>query len=68
MNTPAAELELAISHLVRAKELAPMFAYPPEIIDRIDLIKRATANVRQQALRRSWLRVTAEVLGLEELT
>ena len=70
MNTPAAELELAISHLLRAKELAPMFTYPQEIVERIDLIKRATANVRQQALRRNWLRMTANVLGekWEELT
>ena len=45
MNTTRAELELALSHLLRAKELAMVFGHSPEDVQRIDLIRRATANL-----------------------
>jgi hypothetical protein len=45
----SSELELAIAHLLRAKELAEFCGFPEELIQRIDLLKRAVAKVRNQA-------------------
>lgn len=44
--TTLPELELAITHLVRAKELAMFYHWPQETIDRIDLLKRGACNLR----------------------
>jgi hypothetical protein len=46
----AQELELAITHLLRAKEFAQFYGQPQEIVQRIDLVKRATAKVRAQLM------------------
>jgi hypothetical protein len=46
----AQELELAITHLLRARELAQFFGHPEEMVKRIDLVKRATAKVRAQLM------------------
>jgi hypothetical protein len=45
MNTTRAELELAMTHLLRAKELAIFWGHPDELVKQIDLIKRAASNV-----------------------
>ena len=57
--TPTAELEEALLHLLRAKEVAAVFNYPDELIERIDLLTRATARVRLQAVtRQEWQEIT----------
>jgi hypothetical protein len=48
MTTVDGELELAVTHLLWAKELAQLFSHPTEAVQRIDLIKRATAKVRAE--------------------
>jgi hypothetical protein len=47
-NTTMAELELALTHLLRAAELARFFQHSPEVVQRIDVLKRATAKVRKE--------------------
>lgn len=46
-HTTKAELELAFTHLLRAAELAKFFQHSPELVDRIELLKRAAARVRK---------------------
>ena len=46
--TVSAELELALAHLLRAKELAQFYTLPEDQQQKIDLLKRATAKVRKQ--------------------
>jgi len=55
--TPTSELEQAMIHLLRAKELGAVYHYPDELIDRIDLIKRATATVLTQVIERKALTI-----------
>jgi hypothetical protein len=52
VTTSPAELELAIVHLLRAKELAQFYNHSAETIQRLDLLKRAAANLRAQMLRK----------------
>jgi hypothetical protein len=44
---PLAEMEIAATALLRAKELATWRQWPQEEIDRIDLLKRAVAKQRE---------------------
>jgi len=44
------ELELAIPHLLRAREVAEFWNHPVAIVARLDLIKRAACNMRKQLL------------------
>ena len=46
--TVAQHLDEAMHDLVMALESAERFNYPPEIVDRIDLVKRATAKLKRQ--------------------
>jgi hypothetical protein len=48
MTTTHAELELAITHLIRAKELAMFFGHEEARVKEIDLLKRAAWNVHQK--------------------
>jgi hypothetical protein len=48
MTTPLACLEMAATELIRAKELAPLYGYTQEDVDRLDLLKRAI--VKQRAI------------------
>jgi hypothetical protein len=47
----ASELELAATHLLRAKEKAQLLSYSQEQIDRLDLLKRAVIKVRKELAR-----------------
>lgn len=46
--TVSQHLDEALSELVRAKEQAQFFSYPPEVVERIDLVRRATAKLKRQ--------------------
>jgi hypothetical protein len=63
----ASQLELAIAELILAKELAEFFGYPAELVERIDLVTRATAKVRKQAQQipdsQYEIRATCRVVG-----
>jgi hypothetical protein len=48
VTTAITEMELALAHLMRAKELAQFFGHEQELIERIDLLRRATIKVRGQ--------------------
>jgi hypothetical protein len=48
MTTTSAELQLAIAHLLRAKELAMFYGHQEERVKEIDLIKRAACNVHEK--------------------
>lgn len=51
MSTPLAELELALAHLVRFRELAQgSFAYPPELVEEICRLQRYAVKVRKQCI------------------
>ena len=43
------ELETALLHLVQAEDRAVMFHYPPELVSKIKLLKRAVYKVRGEA-------------------
>jgi hypothetical protein len=47
-HTTKAELELAFVHLLRAAELARFFQHSQELVERIELLKRATVRVRKE--------------------
>jgi len=51
--TTLSQLENAISHLLRAKELAEFYHWPQSFVDRIDLLMRGTVNTRDQLRRES---------------
>lgn len=46
--TGHAELELAIAHLLRTKELAAFFGWPEEHQKRIDLLFRGACDLKKQ--------------------
>ena len=46
--TGRAELELAIAHLMRARELAAFFQWPEEQQKRIDLLFRGACDLRKK--------------------
>jgi hypothetical protein len=46
--TTLRHLDQALADLLRAKESAEFFHYPVEMVERIDLLKRATAKVKRQ--------------------
>ena len=46
--TTLSQLENAIHHLLRAKELAEFYHWPKSFIDRIDLLMRGTIKTRDQ--------------------
>lgn len=46
--TVSHHLDEALVELLQAKEAALQFKYPPELVERIDLVKRATAKLKSQ--------------------
>jgi hypothetical protein len=44
----SAELELALTYLLRAKEQAQLFGYSQKDVERLDLLKRAVAKTRSE--------------------
>ena len=48
MTTPMANLELALTYLIRTKELAQLFGYSRELQDKIDLLRRATIKTKAE--------------------
>lgn len=50
--TVTQHLDEAVVELLRAKESAELFHYPSELIERIDLVKRAAAKLKSQIAER----------------
>lgn len=46
--TVTQHLDAALTDLLRAKDQAEFFNYPPDLVEKIDLVKRATANLKSQ--------------------
>lgn len=46
--SPSAELELALTHLLRLKELADFFQWPEEQRKRINLLFRGACDLQRQ--------------------
>lgn len=47
-NTTNSELELALTHLTRAGELAMFFHHSPRLNERIKLAKRLVADIQRE--------------------
>jgi hypothetical protein len=57
--TGHSELELAIAHLLRAKELAEFFHWPEEQQKRIDLLFRGACDLKRQLSQQLYTTKTA---------
>lgn len=46
--TVTAHLDLVLTDLLQAKERAELLSYPAELVERMDLLRRAVARLKRQ--------------------